>query len=261
MRQTKTILKWALPSIKLAHRVLAPSAEIFLRHSFGQRYTFMLIASFSAFTGYVLLTEIFAPPDETPLMGIYLLIFLCLLVFHIWTMFRTPLGRIQSDSCGQSHEFWERGGITPTYAQLFAEPAVTFLIGMLILHVDDALAVWLMLAGTSLFAKEVARKWRGWNRVLDALDARIDGEQMNTTVREYNTPQSGGAQAASLVTVARPHQREDRPLEAILNNLEPDVRRLVSSAERRASVTPNRTQIFHTGPLGRYPRITATKRT
>ena len=75
MKQLKTILKWALPSVKAAYNLMAVSAEVFCRHSFGQRYAPSLLASFFfCFVVMSLLREV-ATDKGSPMVDIYLLFF------------------------------------------------------------------------------------------------------------------------------------------------------------------------------------------
>ena len=70
MRQIRTILKWALPSAKAIGKLLATSAEVFCRHSFGQRYAGAMIGSFLLCLLYYVVIESVVP-GWAPLLGAY----------------------------------------------------------------------------------------------------------------------------------------------------------------------------------------------
>lgn len=198
------------------------------------------------------------------LLDLYVLTFFCLVIYHIWKMFCTPAGRVHSESSGTSCQFWQRIGLTPTVAQLIAEPGITFLAGLLIFRLDSALGLWLQLAGLSLCVKEVVNKWRGWNRFLDALDSRIEGGRMNTAIREHNSPPAAGLYPVNPATHPPAHTWDNASTDTAYRNLDPALRRLMSPPNRgvsggtQANVS-SKARRFHGGPLGHLPRIKSTR--
>lgn len=64
MPQTKTISKWALASAKIAYQLLAVSAEVFCRHSFGVRYAGHLVAGLLSCCLYTVLMETGQPQPQ-----------------------------------------------------------------------------------------------------------------------------------------------------------------------------------------------------
>lgn len=153
MRPLKIILKWVLPSVKIAYRMLAVSAEVFCRHTFGPRYAPSLLASFIfCFVSMACLRAIF-PNESSPIIGIYLFSYFILIIYHLVRMWR-PRTPTHSYSSGYSWEFWERLNITPAFVKIFFEPAILEIVGFAIRPANVLLSVWLAAAGLCLCLKE-----------------------------------------------------------------------------------------------------------
>jgi hypothetical protein len=263
MKRIKTILKWALRSAKVSYNLMAVNAEVLCRHSFGQRYAPSLLASF--FFCFVTMTVLQALANRSSaFVGFYLLFYFFLVLYDLGRMW-LPRRTLHSYSNGQSWGFWRRCGLRPSIVQMLFEPAVVVLIGLLVLRGSVLLSVWLQVAGLCLFIKEAISKWQQHNRVLDGVDARLEGERINTGIRRYTTPQSGGDQRASRVVAVEEAQQPTTSIAQIHSRLDPALQQLISSPNQNrpnpppVGRTPNRQgpRRYHAGPLGTLPRITS----
>ena len=264
MEQLKTILKFHFRSAKVAYKMFAVSAEVFCRHSFGQRYALTLLASLLG--NYVFLGVLLQPvvrQQHSALIDDYLLIFFVLVIYHICSMWRRR-ANIQSYSNGQSWDFWRRLNVNPNLVKTTLEPLMVLLIGALLFSANNLLSIWLQLAGVCLFIKEFLANLEFGNRVLDSVDARLEGERIGTGVRQHTTPQAAGGQQVNPVLPVEPEPAPVSSIEQIYTRLEPALQRLMgspnqdspntSAANRRAA--PQNTRRYHAGPLGTLPRMT-----
>lgn len=266
MNHLKTILKWAFPSIKLGYNLLAGCAEVFCRHSFGPRYAPFLLASFFFTLVIMTLVRIGNQKGASPIMDVYVLTFFILLVYHLGRMWR-PYGNIHSYSTGRSWAFWSRFDASPTVVQMIFEPATHVLGGLLMFPICEFLSAWLIAAGFCLFVKQFLSNWNYRNRVLDAVDARLEGESIGTGVREHTAPQSGGEQRVSPVVVAQQARQPASSMGRIFSRLDPALQRLVATPNQNRPSPPagNRPanqsgpRRYHAGPLGTLPRITSKR--
>ena len=270
----KDTLKWALPSAKIAYKMTATNAEAFCRHSFGQRYAPSLIGSFLFCFAFTSLMRAAAPERASRLLDIYLMTFFILLLFHLSRMWRPRAVPSHSYANGQSWPIWRRLPIRNSLVQSLVEPGLHAVAGLLVFPVDKLLFLWLEFSGICLFVKELIGKWKRRSRILDALDARAEGERMNTAIRQQTAPQSAGEGAASPVVAAQPAQSPPNSLTQIARNLDPALQRLIATPERRAPTQPpansevarprqlvtrpSHTR-YHAGPLGTLPRITSKR--
>ena len=233
MEVLKTILKWVLPSAKFAHKILAASGEVFCRHWFGRRYAPMLLASFGCCCIFLFFFGRVVPQAYPGLIGVYLFIYFILVLVHLVQMWgQRPT--IHSYSSGQSWELWSRFNFNPTVVKLLIEPFILVLIGHCLFTANEMLSLWIQFSGLCLFSKEVMSKWRFRNRVMDSIDARLEGERIGTGVRQQTTPQGGRGQGANQVTMAAPAQSPDNAPQQMYSGLDPALQQLIR--------TPNQTQ-------------------
>ena len=211
MKHIKTILKWALPSAKFGYRMMAINAELFCRHSFGRRYAPSLLASFLfCFTVFGLI-QLADPFGASKLISLYLLTFFGLVLWHIGSMWRRR-GLTHSYANGSSWELWQHYGIKPALVQLICEPGLHVLVGLMVGQHCPLLSGWLQIAGICLFIKEAIIRWKHRNRVMDSIDARLEGERISGDVRQQTAPQSGGEQRVSPVVAVEQAQPPPNPM-------------------------------------------------
>ena len=268
MNHLKIISKWVLPSVKIAYNLLAVSAEVFCRHSFGQRYAPQLLASFFFCFVTMECLRALAQQAQSLFVDVYLLTFFILILYHLGKMWR-PARNIHSHGNGLSWRFTEGLGIKPTVMRILIEPAIHVFVGFLILQVSALLGSWLMAAGLCLFVKEFMIYWKHRNRILDSVDARIEGERIGTGVRQFTSPQSGSEQGVSPVVAVEQAPQPASSISQIFSRLDPALQQLVTTPGRNHPGTPaiNRSapqsnpRRYHGGPLGTYPRISSKRPT
>lgn len=250
MNPIDVTLKWALPSAKLVWRLMAVSAELLCRHSFGHRYKAALIGSFGLALVYGALNSAACPHHPSRYFGVYLWLHFILLCVHFAGPFRRHAHPLHSYSTGQSWPLWGRLPIAPNVVQLVGEPVLVVLLGALFYPVDIALSVWLQIAGLSLFAKELIGQWRQRNRLLDTLDARVDGERLNATVRRHTAPEAEPGRIPTPVTTVQTAAPDRLPLAQIAQRLDPALQRLMTTDHARR---PAPVQRAVPPPLNRRP--------
>src|SRR5207249_4012205 len=136
MDPIKDTLKWVLPSGKLVYRMMAVSAEVLCRHSFGVRYAPQMIGSFLLGFVYAGLMGVAYPQQPPRLFGTYLLIYFVLVCYHLARMFRPRRMPLHSYSTGLSWPLWRRFSVKPSVVQLLFEPGLLMLVGWIISPLD-----------------------------------------------------------------------------------------------------------------------------
>ena len=192
MPQIKTISKWALNSAKIAYQLLAISAEVFCRHSFGVRYIGHLVAGLFSCCVYTMVIGAGASEKGSPLLPFFLLAYFCLVFYHLLSMLRRGYAGLHSQSNGVP---WILGNIDAaqiSVGQLFKssilESSLLFVLGLIVSPFDTPLSAWLIGSGISHFVKSAIAAWKFRSRVLDALDARIEGGRISGAVRDNSSP-------------------------------------------------------------------------
>jgi hypothetical protein len=258
MKQLRTILKWVLPSVKIAYKMLAISAEVFCRHSFGRRYVPTLLASFFCSWMALSLFRRVVPQAFPALIDIYLLLFFILILYHLARMWR-PRPTIHSYSSGQSWGFWSRHNLNSNIVRILIEPLIIVLVALLLLPANSLLSLWLLLGAVSLFIKELLSSWQFRNRVLDSLDARLEGERIGTAVRQQTAPQGPRDQRVNAVVAAEPAQPPADSIQQIYSRLDPALQQLVATPNQNRPASPL-VVIRHQGRMpGTRPGIAATQ--
>jgi hypothetical protein len=247
--------------------MLAVSAEVFCRHSFGRRYAPTLLAGFFCCFVALSLFRNVVPQLIPGLIDIYLLIFFVLVLYHIARMWRQRQ-TIHSYSNGDSWEFWSRHNFDPNLVSILIEPLIYALVGLLLFPANSLLSTWLLLGGGCLFIKELQSYWQFRNRVLDSRDARLEGERIGTGVRQQTAPQGDREQRVSPVAVAaQVAQPPANSLQQIYSRLDPALQQLVATPNqnRPNPPVPNRPAgplvvvRNQATPLGTRPRISPNR--
>jgi hypothetical protein len=258
MKHLKTTLKWVLPSVKIAYKMLAITGEVFCRHSFGRRYAPILLASFFSSWMALSLFRHVVPQPFPALIDIYLLCFFVLIVYHIARMWR-PRPTIHSYSSGQSWALWSRHNINSNIVRLLIEPLIMVLVGLLLVPANGLLSLWLQLGGVCLFIKELLSYWQFRNRVFDSIDARLEGERIGTGVRQQTAPRGAREQRINPVVAAEPAQPPANSIQQIYSRLDPALQQLVATPNQHRSAAP-RVVIRHQGRMPRTrPGVAATQ--
>lgn len=121
---------------------------------------------------------------------------LVLVVCHcIYTFQRNRLSGAEphSTSAGDSWKIWQRYGFQKAAIQRYLEPALCAVTGLLMLIPDLFLGGWLLAAAVALFVKEQQSRFKISRRILDSIDAKIEAQALNTSLKQH---QPGPAQSA-----------------------------------------------------------------
>jgi hypothetical protein len=255
MRRGKTILKWSLASAKLAYDLLATSAEILCRHSFGERYRLRLLASFGSYVLYALSVGA-VMPDESPLVGFFLALYSLLLGYHLISIECRGYVRVHSYWTGTPWSMWARFGLGNGIVRILIEPGLMVIGGMTVSSRDPAISAWLQGAGFCLFFKEAIIALDHRRHALDAIDARFESERISEAIRRRTTPRTRNAQPSNRVTPASPQPQPSPSSQEMFNNLDPALRNLFGENERGSPPATPRPE----GPLGHLPRIVSHRR-
>lgn len=210
--------------------MLAASAEVLCRRSFGRRYSPMLLASFFCCSLFFGVFSRVLPQQSPGLAGLYLLIFFILVLCHIAHAWRRG-AIVHSYSSGQSWELWTCLNFNPSLVKILIEPLIFVLGGLLLLSANVLLAIWLMLGGACLFLKELMSNWHFGNRVMDSMDARLEGERLNAVVRQQTTPRGGREHSPTPVT-AEPAALPANSSQQAYSRLDPALQRLVAATNQ-----------------------------
>ena len=143
---------------------------------------------------------------------------------------------------------------------MLLEPTFVLVIGDLFIAVNELLAVWIMLGAICLFIKEFLAYFQFAGRILDAIDARLEGERIGAGVRQQTTPQGGGEQGAMPVAPADPGAPPAGFLQQIISRLDPALQRLIARPNQNPPA--NRIVVRPANPPGttRNPNCPRTKR-
>jgi hypothetical protein len=175
----------------------AKTIEVYFRKDFGQRYfglgnvfgsaltfgLYLFITLFSFIGGSLRQTPT-SKDDDSWILGLFFLGFVALGFLHQFTAWlRQRRGqRWHSRYAGTSHLAFLWPG-NPYIVQRFIEPAISLIIGLLILnYVNRPLGAWLIFASFCLAATEQINATRARNRILDAIDAQIEAKHLGEAI-------------------------------------------------------------------------------
>jgi hypothetical protein len=252
MKHLRTILKWALPSVKAIYNMLAVSAEVFCRHAFGPRYAPSLLAGFLFCFVILECLRSYFPNPSSPLIEEYLFAYFILVLWHLFRMWR-PRTPMHSYSSGYSWMFWERLNITPALVKIIFEPLIFEIVALMIQQTNMLLSGWLAAAGLCLFIKEFLSFWNNWNRVHDAVDARLEGERISTCVRQITSPQTGGEQNATPAVAVEQAQQPASSIGQIYSRLDPALQQLIAPPAQNHPANRPRAARIIVRPSGGQP--------
>jgi len=173
-------------------RLLSASVEAFLRSNFGRRYVHMLSGAF-------LLCMIYSGlnPFRGLLINLFLLGLFARIICHYIHVFqrrRLSAAEPHSSSAGDSWLIWQRFGLTQTTVQRYIEPAFCWIVGLLVSMQDPFLGVWLKASGFALFIKEQIKRFKTNRRIIDSIDAKLEAQALNASLKQYQPGPGQGAQ-------------------------------------------------------------------
>ena len=99
-----------------------------------------------------------------------------------------------SYSTDDSWDLWQPLRIQKTTVQRYIEPVLAFLVGLSIYALDPFLGFWLISSAVALFVKEQVTRFKTARRILDASDARLQAQHLNTGLNNYVLRPSQGVQ-------------------------------------------------------------------
>jgi hypothetical protein len=173
-------------------RLLSASGEAFLRDNFGRRYIHMLSGAF-------LLCLICSGLNPFPhlLTNVFLVGFFARIIYHYIHVFqrrRLSAAEPHSSFTGNSWQIWQHFGLTQTTIQRYIEPALCWIVGLLVLMQDPFLGIWLKASGFALFIKEQIKRFKTNRRIIDSLDAKLEAQALNASLKQYQPGPGQGAQ-------------------------------------------------------------------
>lgn len=186
-------------------RLMAASVEAYLHSNFGRRYVWMLIGAFFLFFFGAGMN-----PSPAPLTGLFLVGLIVLVIHHLIHAFhrhRYSVAEPHSSSSGDSWHFWQGFGLAETTVQLYLEPALCILLGLIVAKPDPFLALWLAASGVSLFIKKVVNHFKHMRRVIDSMDAKIEAQRLNTTLTQFQQKPGQSAQKSHRARFASSGQK------------------------------------------------------
>ena len=186
--------------VELLAAQFAKTIVVFLRWDFGERYfnisdflgsafTFLIVAGVLLFwlasgSGGKAAQQVGSADYSEWVLGIFFLCFFIISLYHrliAWLQRATGRRRWHSRYPGTSYlRFLTALPFVSTYTvQRFVEPALAIVAGSLIYAFAPPLSAWFIFAGLCLAMTENFAYRRARNRVLDALDAEIEGEHLD----------------------------------------------------------------------------------
>jgi hypothetical protein len=172
-------------------RLLSASVEAFLRNNFGRRYVHTLFGAF-------LLCLVCSGLDPFPglLIKVFLLGLFARIIHHYIQVFhrrRLSATEPHSSSAGDSWQIWQRYGFAQTTVQRYIEPLLCWIVGLLVTIQDPFLGVWLKGSAFALLIKEQVKRFKFNRRIIDSMDAKLDAQALNSSLKQY---QPGPGQCA-----------------------------------------------------------------
>lgn len=173
-------------------RLLSASVETFLRSNFGLRYVHMLPCAFL----FCLFCSNLTPFPHL-LTYVFLLGFFALVIHHYIHVFlrrRRSAAEPHSSSTGDSWKIWQRLGLAQTTTHCYVEPVFCWIVGLHVAIVDPFLGLWLKTAAVSLFLKEQIKRRKFIRRTIDSIDAKLEAQTLNASLKQYQPGPGQGAQ-------------------------------------------------------------------
>jgi len=159
--------RYALFLGKWLMRLLSAGVEAFLRSNFGRRYVHMLSGAF-----LLCLTCSAFYPRPGLLTNLFVFGLLARIIqhyFHVFHRRRHSVTEPLSSSAGDSWKFWNRFGYTKA-------------------------TIWLKLSAVALFIKEQISRFRINRRIIDSVDAKVEAQTLNSSLKQYQPGPGQGAQ-------------------------------------------------------------------
>lgn len=243
MHLKRIISRFALTKAKWLTRALAASAEAFLHHSFGERYTLSLVSGLLVVVLWTMVASLIPRPHTINLMPLITAALLVRLFAHLLSVWRRRRAcvHVESYSSGSPWGFWSILRLPAGVIRVLLEPLLCFAAGLPLKDSDPLCSLWLCMAGLALMFKTMTESRRARNQVLDVLDARLGTRDVHAAV---NRQMRSGPQAAHTTVTPTPSpgtMPPPRSLPVLFQNLDPALQRLTQEnapVATRTAVAP-----------------------
>ncbi|MCI0541130.1 MAG: hypothetical protein L0Z50_38500 [Verrucomicrobiales bacterium] len=148
--------------------------------------------------------------------------------FNVW--FRKNPGEVHSYSTGRPLPFWRYVRLGELTVKRYIEPLLCLGLAFALSKIDQAFAYWIAAASVAAFIEEQLSRASGKTRILDAVDSRIEAQALHQGVQRRLTPGSASLPASSVVKAAKRSKRSSAKLPKIIQQLDPDLRRMVDAS-------------------------------
>lgn len=184
--------KLAYAAVEFICGQFAKTVIVFLRHDFGERY-FNVIDSFGStltFIGFAVVAGVvLASENDGLVLGLFLFGFIGMSLFHLFLAKQRDRSgrRWHSRYPGTSYlAFIAPGNVF--FVQRYLEPILAIILGFALAVINRPLGVWFVFSGFCIAATEQIAAQRFRNRLLDAIDAQIEAEQLGEAIAGNKNP-------------------------------------------------------------------------
>jgi hypothetical protein len=187
-------------------RLLSASVETFMHYNFGRRYVHMLPCAFL----FCLFCSNLAPFPHLSTY-IFLLSFFALVIYHYIQVFLRQwrsASEPHSSSTGDSWQIWQRLGLAQTTIHCYVEPVFCWIVGLYAATMDPFLGLWLKTAAVALFLKEQIKRFKFVRRVIDSIDAKLEAQTLNASLKQQQPAPGQGAQKSHRARFPRSGQQQ-----------------------------------------------------
>lgn len=222
--------------------------EVFIRKNLGERYFtlpkvllgFVFLNLYTLFVGGLL-------GRSSILIGLVLLAYLVLCAMHAWAIRKRKKAKrlCHSRYLGDSLRFWQK---LPIYekigqygVQRWLEPSALIGLGVVFFFITKFWGVFLLFSGFALFLKHYAIHREFVSHLLNTIDKRIEGEQLEKALTEWTDPAdlaTDGYVLPPFIITQSPGERLD--FLTSLGNLSPELQQLYNESTEGKSYRPGR---------------------
>lgn len=199
---------WAV--IKCAAVTAPVTLEVFLHHRFGARTGKNLIKGFLLLLVIAPLFKSVFPGTAVPLFAGFIFAYVIAAICQwLSSRFGEENEHIDSYTNGTPWPLWQQFPFAATTIERFLEPALCFLVALVVLFLDPPLAHWLFVASIALFIKAHVRQTQLRTHQLDSLDSRRNTTQNAPRHRAENDAfvEARPAPPGRMANVRRPRDR------------------------------------------------------
>lgn len=173
----------------------AKTIEVFFRHDFGERYFNIINLYGSSFTFglYAIFagTLLAGEGEGKEILGLFLFGFIIVGIVHqLKAVAMKRKGRRWHSRYPGTSYLASVLNLSPYIIQRYIEPTIAIAAGYLLYNtLNRPLGLWLVFAGLCLAATEQINAARVRNRILDAIDAQIEAQNIGAAIAGNKTPE------------------------------------------------------------------------